>query len=113
MLPPFHRDAVASQAELMAEIAAANIAGWPVGQPFSVAPKMSEITLEVILRTVIGASDPARLAALRAIMPRLLTVGQWASLALAKPDLPRYLPWRGLRRRMAEADRLLYAEIAE
>jgi cytochrome P450 len=62
MLPPFHRDAVASQAELMAEIAAANIAGWQVGQPFSVAPKMSEITLEVILRTVIGASDPARLA---------------------------------------------------
>ncbi len=97
MLPPFHRDAVASQAELMAEIAAANIAGWPVGQPFSVAPKkMSEITLEVILRTVIGASDPARLAVLRAIMPRLLTVGQWASLAIARPELQRRRPWRAL-----------------
>ena len=91
MLPPFHRDAVASQAELMAEIAAANIAGWPVGQPFSVAPKMSEITLEVILRTVIGASDPARLAALRAIMPRLLTSDsgrRWRSLARAATPPP-------------------------
>jgi cytochrome P450 len=113
MLPPFHRDAVARQAELMAEIAAANIAGWPVGRPFAVAPKMSEITLEVILRTVIGATDPARLAALREIMPRLLNVGQWASLAIAKPDLQRRRPWRALWDRIQEADRLLYAEIAE
>lgn len=113
MLPPFHRDAVARQAGLMAEIAAAQIAGWPVGKSFPAAPRMSEITLEVILRTVIGASEPARLAGLRAIMPRLLTVGPWTTLALAKPDLQRHLPWRGLRRRIAEADRLLYAEIAE
>ncbi|MGH3543752.1 MAG: cytochrome P450, partial [Mycobacterium sp.] len=69
MLPPFHRDAVARQAEVMAEIATANIAQWPVGRKFAVAPKMSEITLEVILRTVIGATDPARLAALRKVMP--------------------------------------------
>src|SRR6476646_2738645 len=113
MLPPFHRDAVAKQAEQMAEIAAANIAGWPVGQPFAVAPKTSEITLEVILRTVIGASDPARLAALRAIMPRLLTVGQWASLAIARPELQRRRPWRALWERIQQADRLLLAEIAE
>jgi cytochrome P450 len=113
MLPPFHRDAVARQAELMAEIAAANIAEWPVGRPFAVAPKMSEITLEVILRTVIGASDPARLAALRAIMPRLLNVGQWASLAIARPELQRRRPWRALWDRIQEADQLLYAEIAE
>src|SRR5215207_3899739 len=113
MLPPFHRDAVARQAEVMAEIAADNIAGWPVGRPFAVSPEMSEITLEVILRTVIGASDPARLAALREIMPRLLTVGQWASLAIARPQLQRRRPWRGLWRRIEDADRLLYAEIAE
>jgi cytochrome P450 len=113
MLPPFHRDAVAKQAEQMVQIAADNIAGWPVGTDFAVAPKMSEITLEVILRTVIGASDPARLAALRAVMPKLLNVGQWASLAIAKPELQRRWPWRSLWERIQEADRLLYAEIAE
>jgi cytochrome P450 len=113
MLPPFHRDAVSRQAEQMTEIAAANIDGWPVGQPFAVAPKASEITLEVILRTVIGASDAARLAALRAVMPKLLNVGQWASLAIAKPELQRRWPWRTLWDRIQEADRLLYAEIAE
>ncbi|SEH48458.1 Cytochrome P450 [Mycolicibacterium rutilum] len=113
MMAPFHRDAVARQAAVMAEIAADNIAGWPVGRPFAVAPKMAEITLEVILRTVIGASDPARLAALRDVMPRLLSVGPWESLAIARPELIERRPWRRLRRLMAEADRLLYAEIAD
>lgn len=113
MMAPFHRDAVARQAGVMAEIAADNVAGWPVGKPFAAAPKMSEITLEVILRTVIGASDPARLAALREVMPRLLNVGSWASLAIAKPKLLNHRAWQRLRRTMDEADRLLYAEIAE
>ncbi|MUL81573.1 cytochrome P450 [Mycobacterium sp. CBMA247] len=113
MVPSFHRDAVARQSDVMAEIAAANIAGWPVGTTFPAAPKMAEITLEVILRTVIGASDPARLAALRDVMPRLLSVGAWESLAVASPGLLRRRPWRTLQRNIEEADRLLYAEIAD
>lgn len=113
MLAPFHRDAVARQRGLISEIAATNIADWPVGRPFPVAPKMSEITLEVILRTAIGASDPDRLAALRALMPRLLTLGYLDTLAIARPALQRRWPWRGLGRRIAEADALLYAEIAD
>lgn len=113
MLAPFARDAVAAQATTMQEIAAENIAGWPVGRPFPVLPKMSEITLEVILRTVIGASDAARLAALREVMPRLLSVGPWTTLAIANPDLLRRRPWRTVSTAMDEADRLLYAEIAD
>ncbi|BBY60277.1 putative cytochrome P450 135B1 [Mycolicibacterium sarraceniae] len=113
MLAPFHRDAVARQTELMAQIAASNIAGWPVGRPFAVAPKMSEITLEVILRLVIGASDPARLAALREVLPKLLNLTAFELLAIGAPSLQRRLPWRGVRQRIEEADRLLYAEIAE
>ena len=113
MMPPFHRDAVARQAEVMAEIAAANVASWPVGTEFAVAPKMSEITLEVILRTVIGASDPDRLAALRRVLPRLLNMSSMAMLAIASPGLQRRRPWRGVRRHIEDADRLLYAEIAD
>jgi cytochrome P450 len=113
MLEPFHRDAVARQIEVMAEIAAANIAGWPVGKPFAVAPKMSQITLEVILRLVIGASDPARLAALREVLPKLLNLSAFQLLAIGSPSLQQRRPWRGVRRRIEEADRLLYAEIAE
>ncbi|STZ33377.1 cytochrome P450 [Mycolicibacterium smegmatis] len=112
MLAPFARDAVARQTGVMAEVAATNIASWPVGTPFPVAPKMAEIALEVILRTVIGATEPARLAALRHVMPQLLGIGPWQSLAIASPGLQRRRPWRTLQRNLAEADRLLYAEIA-
>lgn len=113
MMAPFHRDAVARQIGLITEIAAANIADWPVGTEFAVAPKMAQITLDVILRTAIGASDPDRLAALRTVLPRLLKLGPWDTLAIARPDLQHHWPWRSLRRRIAEADELLYAEIAD
>lgn len=113
MMPPFHRDAVVRQTGVIAEIAAENIGTWPLRTEFAVATKMAQITLEVILRTVVGASDPARLAALRTVMPELLDIGGWEMLALANPAWLRRRPWRALRRRMQEADRLLYAEIAE
>lgn len=113
VLAPFHRDAVARQTAVMADLAAENVAGWPVGSEFAVAPRMSQLTLEVILRTVIGASAPDRLAALRAIMPKLLNLGAWETLAVASPKLQRRRPWRHVRRNIAEADRLLYAEITE
>jgi cytochrome P450 len=112
LLAPFHRDAVARQTGLIAEIAADNVKSWPIESDFAVAPKMSEITLEVILRTVIGATDPARLAELRDIMPKLLNLGGWESSAVATPGLQRLGPWRTVRSRIEEADRLLRAEIA-
>ena len=113
MMAPFHRDPVAMLSPVMAEIAAANIAGWPVGREFPVAPRMSALTLEVILRTVIGASDPARLAALRAALPKVLNIGPWGMLAVARPELQQRFGWRFLRRRLDAADALLYAEIAD
>ena len=99
VLPPFHRDAVRRQAALMGEIAAAEVAGWPVGREFPVAPRMAAITLEVILRTVIGSRDERRLAEFRRALPPLVEMGPLATLALAKPDLLRRRPWRGLRLR--------------
>lgn len=113
MLAPFQHKAVAAHTGLMTRIAAENIAKWPVRQEFSVAPRMSEITLEVILRIVVGATDPARLAALREILPQLLTMNSWDMLAFARPELQRRRPWRTVRRRIEAADRLLYAEIAD
>ena len=113
MLAPFQQKAVAAHTGLMADIAARDIARWPVGQEFPVAPRMSEITLEVILRIVVGADDPSRLAALQEILPKLLTVNNWDMLAFAKPELQQRRPWRAVRRHMEAADRLLYAEIAD
>lgn len=113
MLAPFQHKAVSQHVGLMADLAAENIAKWPVGKDFPAAPQMSEITLEVILRVVVGATDPTRLAELRTVLRQLLTVNTWNLLAFAKPELQQRLPWRSVQRRIAAADRLLYAEIAE
>lgn len=113
MLAPFHREAVAAQAETITQIARANIDSWPLEQTFPVASKMSELTLEVIMRTVIGATDPARLDALRRAIPQVLNVNGWDSLAIANPKLQKWPLWRRLRRRIAAVDALLYAEIIE
>lgn len=113
MLAPFHREAVARREPLIAEITAANIAGWPVGTEFAVSERMSQITLEVILRTAIGATDadPAgRTAFGDASAAATRVVGHPGG---RRPRLQRRWPWRSLRRRIAEADALLYAEIAD
>ena len=113
MMAPFAREAVARQAAVMTDVTVDNIAGWPVGVEFPVAPKMAALTLEVILRTVVGATDPQRLAALRTVLPKVLSLGPWATLAIANPTLQRRRPWRYVRRHIDAVDALLYAEIAE
>ncbi|MHA3022773.1 cytochrome P450 [Mycobacterium sp. BMJ-28] len=113
MLAPFTRRAVDRQTAAMADITAASIAEWPVGTSFAVAPRMSVITMEVILRTVIGASDPDRLARLRAVLSPLLSLNTFDSLSIAEAGLQQRRPWHRVRDRIADADTLLYAEIAE
>ena len=113
MLPPFHREAVRRQAEQMATIAAADIATWPLQREFPVAPRMSAITLEVILRIVIGTRDERRLDALRRALPPVVNTGFMTAAAMIRPSLLQRWPWRGVRHARAEADRLLRAEIAD
>jgi hypothetical protein len=113
LLPPFHRDAVGAQTGQMAAIAAEQVAAWPVDREFAVLPKMSEITLEVILRIVVGVDRPERLDALRAALSEVTMNGPLNTVGLLRPDLLRLRPWRGFRRRLAVADELLYAEIAD
>jgi cytochrome P450 len=113
MLPPFHRDAVRRQVEQMAAIAATDIATWPVGREFPVAPRMSAITLEVILRIVIGTRDEGRLDALRRALPPVVNAGFMTAAAMIRPSLLDHRLWAGVRRARAEADRLLRAEIAD
>lgn len=113
MLKPFTRAAVDRQTGAMAAIAVESIENWPVRTEFAVAPHMSALTLEVILQTVIGATDPDRLAALRTALPKLLDLNGVAALSIARPQLYRVWPWTVVKKRLVAADALLYAEIAE
>jgi cytochrome P450 len=54
LLPPFHGEAVAQYAAMIAEVAEREIASWPVGEPIELAPRMQEITLDVIMAGIFG-----------------------------------------------------------
>ena len=111
MAPPFHGSAVRRQTEVMAEIAADEIDRWPIGTAFPVLPNMRRLTLEVILRTVIGAEKDDRLAHLRAVLPPVVDISTIDLLAVAIPSLKNRWPWTRLQQRRARADEALYEEI--
>lgn len=112
MAPPFHGAAVRRQTEQMAEIAAADIEQWPLETPFPVLPRMRAITLEVILRTVIGARGEDRLAALRRSLPPVVDLRGLNQLQFLFPGLRPYWPWRRFRAVEDRANAVLHAEIA-
>jgi cytochrome P450 len=117
MLPPFHGERMRAYGETMAAVAERHVARWPVGRPFSVHPTMQAITLEIILRTVFGVEDPARVAQLAEPLKRLLNSTdqplrllslQFTSSASAKPRSP----WGRVYALMAPVDAMIHQELA-
>ncbi len=115
MLPPFHGDAIARYRERIEEITDAEVATWPIGKAFPIRARMQDITFEIILRAVIGVSDPERLARLRELLPKLLDFSvfdMWSVWLFPKLlDTPMGRRHASMRVR-PEVDRLLYEEIA-
>jgi cytochrome P450 family 135 len=115
LLPSFHGDAVRAHTDLIRSITAAEVERWPIGKPFAVHPRMQAITLEVILRAVIGVRDERRLSRLRSLLPRVAGANLFAFWAegampgLARGAVGSRMPWIAARR---EADGLLLEEIA-
>jgi cytochrome P450 len=72
VLPAFHGEAIANDAETIGEVTRREIAAWPAGEPFALWPRMQKITLEVVMRAVFGprADDP-RLDPLRVRLTEL------------------------------------------
>jgi cytochrome P450 len=111
MLPAFHGDSVRRQVAEMVTITADEVARWPVGEQFALFPRMQRLTLEVILRTIIGVHDEDRLAALRAALPPMLDIGSPLELIPPPPVLLRFGMWRRRAQRRAVALALLADEI--
>ncbi|MBV9012741.1 MAG: cytochrome P450 [Pseudonocardiales bacterium] len=111
MLPAFHGEAVRRQIAEMAAVTADEVAQWPVGESFPVYPRMQRLTLEIILRTVIGVRKESRLAELRSALPPLLEIGSPLELIPPPRMLLRFGPWRRRAQRRAAALALLTDEI--
>jgi cytochrome P450 len=111
MLPAFHGDSVRRQVAEMITITAEEVARWPVGEQFPLFPRMQRLTLEIILRTVIGVHDERRLAALRAALPPMLEIGSPVELIPPPEALLRFGMWRRRAERRAAALALLTDEV--
>jgi cytochrome P450 len=115
MLPPFHGERLGRYREQMAALAEAELERWPFGAAEPARPRMQAITLEVILRTVFGVDEAARLDRLRAALLRLL---EWTTdrkrlfmvAGLGQKRMARS-PWLGLVRVRAAVDELVFDEI--
>ncbi len=116
LLPPFHGEAVARYAQLIADAAEREIDSWPVGQPFPLAPRMQAITLDVIMAGVFGIRDPTRGTpeyGLRAATKKLLDLSTKPTAQLGELlNLGRDEPRGPLRLAMAMIDRPTYAVIS-
>ncbi|MDT4938049.1 MAG: cytochrome family [Pseudonocardiales bacterium] len=113
VMAAFHGEAMRGYAEVVEQLTADRVAGWPVGEPFELHPQMNEISLEVILRIVFGITDEARLEQLRPLLRRLVQITPVTFLGWLYPRLDSIGPWRRFKELKDETDQVIYAEIAQ
>jgi cytochrome P450 len=115
LLPPFHGERMQGYGEKMAAIAAREIESWPTGTPYKLRPRMQAITLEIILETVFGVHDGARMEPLRAALRDFLDLTTdpkvLLPVILAGPERIKFFP--PFRRRIDRVDGLINQEIAD
>jgi cytochrome P450 len=71
ILSSFHGERMRGYGEMMVEVAREEIARWPIGEPFALWPRMQAISMEVVMRSVFGATDTPQMAELRTLLKRL------------------------------------------
>ena len=113
LLPPFHGERMQRYREIMEDATTHEVATWTPGQPIRLAPRMQEITLEVIMRAVFGVRGDDELRHLRRVLVDLLdwttAPGRFALVALMSPEhLDRF---RSFQSAIAPVDEALLAEI--
>jgi cytochrome P450 len=118
MLPPFHGQRMQSYAELIADVAERELAGWPVGEPFALRPHTQAITLEIIMRAVFGVDEADRLAELGRRLTHFMDTGTGPVrfISAQMPFLQHRFgtdrsPWGQFVAARAAVDDLLYEEI--
>jgi cytochrome P450 len=88
LLPPFHGEAVARYAEMIAEATEREIDTWPVGRPFALAPRMQAITLDVIMAAIFGIEGRPKIGtpehAVRTATKELVAASTWRLAQLAE-----------------------------
>jgi cytochrome P450 family 135 len=111
ILPAFHGDRMRAWAATVRDITRAEIARWPVGQPFALRPSMQSITLDVVMQVVFGVEPDARRDELRRRIVAVIGIGRNPFPFIVTRDrrLGPHSPWA----RFIRARDALRAELAE
>ncbi|MFC9896406.1 cytochrome P450 [Nocardia sp. NPDC127579] len=112
LMPAFNGAALRGYRELVAELAATEVARWQPNSTVVTLDRMNALTLEVILRVVFGVTDPGARAELAPLLRRIVEVGALHYTGLRLPALRRFRPWRDFHANLRAVDTLLYREIA-
>jgi cytochrome P450 len=115
MLPSFHGEALQRYRDQMREVAEAELDRWPLGSPEPARPRMQDITLDIIMRTVFGVEEDERLAQLRSALKDLL---EWTTarrrlllVAAVGPQRLNESARLGFMRVRTAVDELVFEEI--
>ncbi len=114
LLPPFHGERVRAYARLTEELVGDSLEQIRTGEVTAIQPLAQELTLDVILRAVLGVDAPSTRRQLRRSFDAMVT--PISNLALFVPKLARRSRWNlpGERfwRIKDEIDALLFGQIA-
>lgn len=115
LMPPFRGERMLAHEPTIRAVTDQVMAEAPREQPLLLHSYMQRITLQLLLRIVLGAADEQSLHDLGAALGRVLQHQQGLdALWMWKPlqrDLFGLSPWARFRRDLAIADRLLYRQI--
>jgi cytochrome P450 family 135 len=112
LLPPFHGKAIRCHEQMIERVTADYVARWPLERPFAVLDQMKLITLDVLLRSVLGVHDEQRRAELGAAIVKGVALKPVSLLMWVWPTLQGVGPWRRFRASLAYARRRILEEIA-
>jgi cytochrome P450 len=102
LLPAFHGERMQRLSGLMAQLADAEVASWPCGEPVALHPRLQGLTLEIILRAVFGLEQGSQMDELRGLLTKILAFAE--SPLSMQPRPPQPLTIRGP---IARQDRML------
>lgn len=116
IMPHFHGNCIRDYGAIMAEITHQVMAKWQPGKAFPIHGSFQEVTLQVMVRILLGSSDKGRYEQFQSLFRDILNAPLLAACLFFKPlqiDLGAWSPWGRLVRLKRQLSRLLVAEIAD
>jgi cytochrome P450 len=115
LLPAFHGERLRGVLSALDEVVESDVAEWPRDRPLSIRDRARRLTLDVILRTVMGLRPGEELDAFRDAIARFLDLGlrPTASLPPLRRNLGPFGAWPRFVKAREELDRLLFDLIDE